>query len=375
MTRANGIVPAHNAQVMIVVRRGNAPADGVLDHSYRLAAALDSAGRSCTVREVPRARRTPIGWLRSVRSLSRGLGVKRPIVIFQHSHLMWSATGLGLGPVGLLLVLKRLRRVHVVAWLHDPYPFGGHTWPKKIRRSGQLCSLRAITALSDAVVCSVPPAQIDWLRPARKVAWCPSPSNLSTPRSQPRSGPSTTSPLRVCIFGGSQKAFDAEVEYLRRIAGGLVDRGAASAFVFVGFGSKGVATSLARVGAPVIVEHHGVLPDRELIDAMDSCDIMLNVRSHISSRHGSVAAGLALGLPVFGWHGIETDPFIGRSGVVLATEGDCDSLAGSIKRVCTNVAEYRRLSRQAIHASSTWLGWAECSLVVNRILHRVTSTS
>jgi glycosyltransferase involved in cell wall biosynthesis len=129
--------------------------------------------------------------------------------------------------------------------------------------------------------------------------------------------------------------------------------------VVFGRGAKEAGPKLEESlrGAPVELRVHAVLPPEEAAQRLAEADVQLNVRGEISTRRGSVIAGICTGLPVVGYRGAHTDFPITEAGVRFAPIGDEGALARELVNVLGDprlAEELRQRSRDAARAHFSW---------------------
>lgn len=356
ITRRTPAKGSRGDDVTILVKASGGAGDGVRDHSLRLQAELARRGLRVYITVL-----SPGSLLRAenLRAALHPNFRQSSSVILQHTHLMWSRTGIGLGAGFVASVIRLTTGSFPVVWLHDPTPFDGNRCRDIVRGCCQVLSMRFLAGSSQALVVSIPAEKLFWL-PARlrpAALWCPSPSNLPIRRRQaPRSLRGKA--VRIAFLGGTQRDYRSEVKAIVDMANFLQDSRVQYTLVFAGFGSEAVAREVwKQAPEPRKVELHGVLANGALGELIDECDLMVNVRTTLSARHGSVSTGLSMGLPVLGWRGEETDELLEQSGLVLRQQGDGRGLAEAILELVANPGLYQTLSARALEATMSWLAW------------------
>jgi glycosyltransferase involved in cell wall biosynthesis len=101
----------------------------------------------------------------------------------------------------------------------------------------------------------------------------------------------------------------------------------------------------------------GILPAEEVVKALSRSDVLLFVRAPISSRRGSAIAGIACGLPVIAYSGIETAPPITDAGVVLVSQGKSAGFGEALLRILTDAAYRESLAEQSRKAQRNHFSW------------------
>lgn len=86
-------------------------------------------------------------------------------------------------------------------------------------------------------------------------------------------------------------------------------------------------------------------------------DALLFVRGHISGRRSSAIAGIACGLPVVAYEGVETGFPITEAGVWLAPQGDLEALSEGLCRVLTDESLWQALHQRSVQAYRRYFSW------------------
>src|SRR5207302_7317996 len=82
-------------------------------------------------------------------------------------------------------------------------------------------------------------------------------------------------------------------------------------------------------GTDIEVETLGVLSAAEISRTLGRADVMLFVRSEISSRRGSAIAGIAAGLPLVCYAGHDTGWPVTEAGILPVPVGDREALSAA----------------------------------------------
>jgi glycosyltransferase involved in cell wall biosynthesis len=101
----------------------------------------------------------------------------------------------------------------------------------------------------------------------------------------------------------------------------------------------------------------GLIAADEITRELAAADVQLFLRGGVSSRRGTVAAGLACGLPIIAFRGPETAPPITEAGVSLVPEGDAEALGDALGRLLSDGKERARLAERSRAVYREWFSW------------------
>jgi glycosyltransferase involved in cell wall biosynthesis len=113
--------------------------------------------------------------------------------------------------------------------------------------------------------------------------------------------------------------------------------------------------SLGDTGVEVRVL--GVRPAEDVVRTLCGVDVLLFVRSPISSRRGSALAGVACGLPVIARAGSETAAPVSDAGVAFYSREDKDEPGGTLVRVLTDDSYRVALAEKSRRAYEEYFSW------------------
>ena len=340
--------------VLVLGRRDN-PTDGVYDYSASLAKACRTLGSSVDVLEVEWINS---GWLRAASRLIRDLRSYTPRwTVFQITHLAWSRHGV---PFGLLLVAlaARLSGVRMAAIVHDPAGFAGDTFLVRVKRASQHLALSFFHRMASHVFVTVPSKCIPWSGNHfnKALTFLPVGSNIPVQIGSARKNASRY--FSVVVFGVTEGPHGVE----QRRAITEVLQKAAQAVGPVKLYAFGRGTSLTDGAWPqtdgrVKILSLGVLNNVAASRVLVQADVMLFVRGGISSRRGSAIAGLAHGLPVVAYRGLETAWPITEAGIELVNPGDIDGMASALVRIATDTSYRNQLRELSSNAYERYFAW------------------
>jgi hypothetical protein len=249
-------------------------------------------------------------------------------------------------------------RDHVEIMVHEPHlAFGEGSW----KQDGAAAVHRVMTAvlLSAArrVWVSTPAWERCW-RPyafRRRVpfAWLPVPSNIPVVEDAAgarmiRARYAPDGSLLVGHFGtGGRLVATPLVRTLRELLG----RHAGARVLLIGRGIEPVCEELIRGRPDLAGRAHatGALEAADVSRHLSACDLMIQPYPEgVSSRRGSVMAGLAHGLPIVTTAGRLTEYCWVESGAVaLAPNGRATALVDIAQRLLSDAAERARLAAAA----------------------------
>jgi glycosyltransferase involved in cell wall biosynthesis len=340
--------------------RCDKPTDAVEDYCKYLGEAL--AGHGVELR-LERLEWNAAGWPAALQELrQRAAAWRGQWVLVQYTALAWSARGF---PVGFLRVLRELGRAgtKVGVVFHDVEPYSGQRLIDKLRRRVQVRTMRGALQLADTAVLTVPAERISWMRMSQQLAktrFIPVGANLDVPLDQGPRATKTGRVLTVAVFGitggaSGERETCAIVGAIRQAAKSI---GPMRLSVFGRHADE--RESSLREGLrdlPVEVSVEGVLNGQEVVERLQASDVLLFMRSGISTRRSSAIAGIACGLPVIAATGSETAPPITEAGVAFYSE-ESGKTAGAVLTNVLQDAEYRQTladqSRRAFQEHFSW---------------------
>jgi glycosyltransferase involved in cell wall biosynthesis len=348
--------------------RKDEPTDAVEEYCRYLAGALLAHDIQLEICRVPWE---VDGWRAALQSL-RGQATKwrDTWVLVQYTALAWSLRGF---PQRVLRVVEALRsagtRLGIV--FHDVEPYPGTRLIDSLRRFDQVWTMRRMLAQADLTVFTVPPDKLSWLTGAPSNAvFIPVGPNLPIPFVPPTCSLQDSVPTIgvFSITGGESGAREIQIILgASRYAAQKLGKVRLSVF---GRQAEVRETEL-REGLrdlPMELSVEGVLEPKQLIKRLSSCDVLLFVRGHISSRRGSAIAGIACGLPIIAYPGSETAVPITDAGVVLISSDKPDDLNAALVQVLSDSTYRKDLAARSRAAYETHFAWAAISDRFNALL-------
>ena len=388
-------------QLIALLGRKDEPTDAVEEYCRYLSAALEPHDFQMEIRRVP--------WeLHGCRQALRALHLQSEAwrdtwVLVQYTALAWSARGFPLKFPRVLRLLKSAgARVAVV--FHDVEPFSSPRLIDRIRHRVQQRTMRQALHLVDLAIFTVPLYKLSWLPFIPTNAVYTDPTASANPRLSPntiKSVQEIISPEKLLKLEAGNKAADNPSPLLGRshfipVGPNLPipeqwqspyrpnDIPTVGVFSITG-GNQGAIETQKILSAiqhaaktvsklhlsvfgrhaelrqdalrkglenyPVQLSVDGVLEDKQIIDRIRGCDVLLFVRGGISTRRSSAIAGISCGVPMVAFVGSETTwPFL-DAGVILVSPSDPNELNDALVRLLVNPELRAGFSRvnQIIH--------------------------
>jgi glycosyltransferase involved in cell wall biosynthesis len=355
----------HNRIVALLGAR-DTPTDAIEDYCHWLGKALANRGVAL---ERCRVDWPALGWRRALGELESAAAQWRGRwVLLQYTPLSWSRRSV---PRRLPRILRMLRRAGArsAVIFHDPSgaPLrpGVALWKRvgdRVRRRLQSKLLRQTCELAEHSFFTVAPSVVDWLGAHHsKASFLPTGANVPTPEElgiAPRSLGNATP--TVAIFGiTGLPAGEREIALLERALPRAVAACPRFRIVAFGRGTDQSAAALRRAAAACGVgcDVLGLVAAEKITGALAASDVQLFLRGGISSRRGTVAAGLACGLPIVAFRGRETAMPVTDAGVALVPEGDAEALGEALGRVLADPVHRAELSDRSRAAHRHWFSW------------------
>jgi glycosyltransferase involved in cell wall biosynthesis len=103
---------------------------------------------------------------------------------------------------------------------------------------------------------------------------------------------------------------------------------------------------------------YGVLPAQEVSGQMRQADMQLFLRGCASSRRSTLVAGIAHGLPIVAFRGVETCWPVTEAGISLVPEGDLAAAARGISHLATDRSHANLLTERNEASYVRFFSWA-----------------
>jgi glycosyltransferase involved in cell wall biosynthesis len=342
--------------IVALVGRRDEPTDGVADYCTWLGGAMGEFGYQF---EIVRLGWPERGWdatlaeLREVAAAWRGRWV-----LLQYTTLAWSRRGFPLHAPRILSVLRESgARCGVV--FHDFGPFIGGGVLGRLREYCHIHVLKKLYGLAESAIFPVPLEKVSWLPSTHeKAVYIPVGANCpqTSPDIPTRAAAANTVAVFCVTLGRHMTTEVRDISYALKRARTVV---APLRLLVLGRGSREADAALRSefAGTDVEVETLGLLSPEEVSRTLTRADVMLFVRSEISSRRGSAIAGIASGLPVVGYVGPETGWPITEAGLVPVPLGDREALSVALQKVLSNPALRTSLAERSRRAQEQHFSW------------------
>ncbi|MGH9278677.1 MAG: glycosyltransferase family 4 protein [Acidimicrobiales bacterium] len=361
------------------------PVCGVRDHTYALAEGFSALGESCDIvwEHVPTSL-SPLATAQALRSWARAVSDRSraaSALIVQYSAFSYSYRGVSVGFLGWTSTLRQVP-CPKLAYLHEP----AHAWTANGARGwvwalSQRAALRSLVGAVDAVALTTEP-RLQWQRsrrwlPPRPSAFAPVSSTLpSLPAGveEPAASPNASAEPRIGVLGYGPTTRPAPVlSALRRLRAEGLD---ANLVLLGGPGPSSVGADRWRVaseetGVSSAVSWTGVLPAAELASAMAGCHaLVFSDASGASGRRTSVAAPLALGVPVVALDGPETWPLLADRGAAVIVPPEPDAIANALR---PHIADPQHRRAQADRGRAFYASELGAEVVAARLLRTIAA--
>lgn len=346
-------------KAILLLGRRDEPTDGVADYCEMLREASLQRGLSFELVRIPWAEH---GWGPALAELRRAAaGWRDRWVLLQFTTLAWSRRGFPLRAPRVLEVLRQCgARPGVV--FHDIMPLRGSGIVGRAREYCQLHVMRRLYARSKLAVFTVPVDKITWLPPKHdKAVFIPVGSNFpEVDRKIENKDALPSTGFTVAVFGITGGVRGAEeVEDIGYALKCIQPKGVRLRLMAIGRGSAEFEGALRKAlnGTGIELSVPGLMPARDLAQALAGAQLLLCVRGHVSSRRGSAIAGILCGLPIVGYRGPETDFPITEAGIKLVEVRDREGLAEALSQVLTDDRLYGGLRQRSVAAARKYFCW------------------
>jgi glycosyltransferase involved in cell wall biosynthesis len=336
--------------------RPDSPTDGVADYCNFLGAALAKQGVHLDTLQLPWMDQ---GWPAALRLLRTRIESWRgEWALLQYTALAWSRRGFPLNALRIARILQK-EGVRLAVVFHDAVILDVLRIRDRARRHVQHMTMRNLYDRAEQSILTVPPQSVAWL-PANcpRANYIPIGANIPAYLGDHSAKPSHLPTIAIfSITGGETQR--TEVQDIAVIAKRAKDNFGALRLEVFGRGCLEARLALedALQGTGVAMRLRGILPAEEITRTLAGSDALLCVRGHTTSRRGTAIAGIACGLPVFGYGNTGSDPAIDAAGVCLAPWRDPRALAVALVRVLSNAALWRELHQRSLNAEITFFSW------------------
>ncbi|MEX0990757.1 MAG: hypothetical protein WD004_00600 [Actinomycetota bacterium] len=340
------------------------PADGIWNNSGRLAEALQRKGHDVTRVEVAWNTR---GWKRALGDLRRDLSGGCDWVVLPYTPLLWSRRGF---PWRVYLVTRAVRRsgAGLVVHIHDPLVSTGPRLIDRVRAAFQTFVVRRLSRSALRLFVSIQPGSIPWMDGSLRARTVVVVTGSAIPTDAGRHSGWVKDRLRVVVFGVSPRREAQEMGDVATVLRTLKEGGVAVHLTLIGGGAdRGAALLRDDPGVRGIeIEDRGIASEHAIDEVLAASDVLLFVRTGVSSRRSTVIAGIAHGLPILGYETAETGPPVTEAGVVLVPEGSAKDLADATLGLARDPAWAAALGARSVAAAEGAFSWDRIAGVVLR---------
>jgi len=337
------------------------PADGIWNNSRLLAEALQRRGHSVTRPEVAW---NTLGWKRALADLRRHLSTGSDWAVLPYTPLLWSRRGF---PWRVFLVTRAVRRsgARLAVHIHDPLAATGPRLIDRLRASFQTIVLRRLCEGAGLTFVSIRPELIPWMDASLRARTVVVVTGSAIPTDAGVHSGWTKDRLRIVVFGVSPRREAQEMRDIATVLRTLREGGVSVRLTLIGGGADQAATLLRddpdAKGAEI--DNRGVAPEHVIDEVLMASDVLLFVRTGVSSRRSSVIAGIAHGLPILGYETTETGPPVTEAGVVLVPEGSAQDLADATLSLARDPAWAATLGARSVAAAEGSFSWDRIAAV------------
>ena len=342
--------------IVALVGRRDEPTDGVADYCAWLGGALEEFGYRL---ETVRLDWAEHGWDAALADLrGKAQAWRGRWVLLQYTTLAWSRRGFPVQAPRIASVLRKSgARCGVV--FHDFGPATGKGSVARVREYCHVYALKKLYTQAERAIFPVPLEKVFWLPSTHdKAVYIPVGANCPETQTADRLPSSEMKSVAVyCVTSGQRATMEvADIGFAmkraRRAAGSL-------RLTVFGRGSLEAHPALRSefAGTDIAIETLGVLSPQEVSRTLARADVMLFVRSEISSRRGSAIAGIAGGLPLVCYAGSDTGWPITEAGILTAPVGDREALATALEQILTDDALRLSLAERSRSAYTQYFSW------------------
>jgi glycosyltransferase involved in cell wall biosynthesis len=325
----------------IVVYRKTHAMDAIDEHSRRLVRALVHAGH-------------PASYVPDGLPAARRVADTPPWILLQYMPFSYGRWGFAPGIVRDAMAIKRASGALLGVMVHEAW-VAMDTWRTSLMGAYQRMQLRSLLVLADVVAAST--ESFARLFGARAVH-LPVGSNISPiamSRDAARKELGIEDELVIALFGTSNP--HRMLEHSETALTALVaERGADKIRVL----NLGAGARALRVPQELDVLTPGGLPADDVSRHLRASDLLLlSFSDGVSTRRGTLMAGLAHGLPVVAVRGVSTDDVLLRhpDAITLTPVGDQRAFAQAVLDITSDPERLMRAGRAGRALYSTHFDW------------------
>jgi glycosyltransferase involved in cell wall biosynthesis len=220
--------------------------------------------------------------------------------------------------------------------------------------------LKAATVIADAVVVTVDPKCISWLRRQTKAEFCPSPANIPNPRRDPPPDLFT-----VGCFGIGLTGDPRSVAQLQSLAEGISEVAGAFRLRILGANDPLPPSIEAHLRQrEVTIEVPGKLAPEALATELSRCHVFCQLPVGLTTRSGTLAAALACGLPIIGMRSDEMSSLLISEGIEVVPEGDVPAMARAAAAMRGETLRQQNMEQANLQLAKEHFSWERARDVV-----------
>jgi hypothetical protein len=360
--------------IVALLGRRDEPTDGVADYCAWLGGALGEFGYQLETVRLDWAER---GWAAALADLRvKAQAWRGRWVLLQFTTLAWSRRGFPWQAPRVLNVLRE-SGVRCGVAFHDFAPVGGKRLVGHVRGFCQDHVIEKLYKLVECAIFPVPLEKVSWLPFARdKAVYIPVGANCpGTPAGLHTRSSEVKTVAVFCVTSGQRMRTEVEdIGFALKRARTVVRP---LRLIVLGRGSLEAHSMLLSefAGTDIEVETLGLLSPEEISRALAPANLMLFVRSEISSRRGSAIAGIASGLPLVCYTGPDTGWPITEAGIVPVPIGDRQALAAAVTKVLVDETLSASLADRSRRAYAQYFSWRAVAALYADVLGKPVEES
>jgi glycosyltransferase involved in cell wall biosynthesis len=241
--------------------------------------------------------------------------------------------------------------------------------------------MKKMAIQADRVIMPTNSENLTWLTLERsKVAFMPVGSNIPNPSDRINNTTRVEANGRdrrrtIAVFGitDGEERRKKEIAAIREVLLAVGTRISGVHFCAFGRGAKEAEPELRQALNETGIELSvfGLLPAEKIGEMLSRADVQIDVRAPISSRRGSVVAGIVCHTPVVGFESSDTDPTIRQAGVVLVPSDDIGALTAAVTHILSDDSFREELRLRSQVASRNHFSWDAISDHLLRALRPV----
>jgi glycosyltransferase involved in cell wall biosynthesis len=243
------------------------------------------------------------------------------------------------------------------------YAIAGPRWVDRARIYFQERIMRYLSKSAARAILPVPVDSASWLSALSKSIFIPIGANIPSLDDLAGEGfvPVRDAIPTVAVFGVTTwpAAQIREVEAIVHAVRHACAKVGEMQLLVLGRGAK-EAEPLLRdrlAGSCVRLRVQGLCSQREISASLAASDVLLFVRGALSTRRGSGLAGIACGVPIVAYQGIETAWPLTQAGIVFVRQDDFVSLGNQLSALLLDRKRQMDLSARNRVVFREWFSW------------------